>query len=129
MKIGVMTPGGGAAVGSEKKKAAAARAKVVLEALKQKLPADLRFENAPLTDVSARLSDALSMKVELTCKDPYVKAITMDFGGLTLQAALQTLSQREGTPGPWRLAVGPKAGDAETPTIAIMVGPNPGKKR
>jgi hypothetical protein len=128
MMIGVVQPAGSEA-GSGKSKAAAARAQVVLDALKQKLPADLKFENAPLDTVNARLSDALKMKVDLTCKDPAVKTLSLDFSGQTLQSALQALSKREGTAGPWRLTVGPLAGDTQTPTIAIMVGPNTGKKR
>jgi len=128
MMIGVVQPAGSGA-GSEKSKAAAARAQAVLDALKQKLPADLKFESAPLETVSARLSDALKMKVELTCKDPSVQTLTMDFGGLTLQSALQALSQREGAQGPWRLTVGPQPGDTQTPTIAIMVDPKSAKKK
>ena len=128
MMIGVVQPAGSGA-GAEKSKAAAARAQAVLDALKQTLPADLKFEGAPLETVNARLSDALKMKVELTCKDPSVKTLTMDFGGLTLQSALQALSQREGAQGPWRLTVGPRPGDPQTPTIAVMVGPRPSKKK
>jgi hypothetical protein len=128
MMIGVVQPAGRGA-GSEKSKAAAARAQVVLDALKQKLPADLKFENAPIEVVNARLSDALKMKVELACKDPNVKAITMDFGGLTLQSALQALGEQEGASGPWRLTVGPQPGDTQTPSIAIMVAPKSAKKR
>lgn len=127
VKVGVLTRGEGAAAVDKAK--AKARVQVVLDALKQPLPADLKFENAPLNVVSARLSDVLKMKVELTCKDPSVKTITMDVGGLTLQSALQSLSQRESAQGPWRLTVGPQPGDTQTPTIAIMVGPNTGKKR
>ena len=127
MMIGVVQPAGSGA-GSEKSKAAAARAQAVLDALKQTLPADLKFEGAPLETVNARLSDALKMKVELTCKDPSVKTLTMDFGGLTLQSALNALGEREGAQGPWRLTVGPLPGDTQTPTIAIMVGPKSSKK-
>jgi hypothetical protein len=128
MMIGVVQPAGRGA-GSEKSKAAAARAQVVLDALKQKLPADLKFENAPIEVVNARLSDALKMKVELACKDPSVKAITMDFGGLTLQFALQALGEQEGALAPWRLTVGPQPGDSQMPSIALMVAPKAVKKK
>lgn len=128
MMIGVVQPAGRGA-GAEKSKAAAARAQVVLDALKQKLPADLRFENASLEVVNARLSDVLKMKVQLMCKDPGVKTITLDFGGLTLQSALQALGEQGVAQGPWRLTIGPPAGDTQTPTIAIMIDPKSARKK
>ena len=127
VKVGVLMRAEGAA--SADKTKAKARAQVVLDALKQKLPADLKFENAPLADVNARLSEALKMKVELSSKDPAVKTISLDFGGLTLQSALQALGEQEGAKGPWRLTIGPEQGDTQTPTIAIMVGPKSSKKK
>jgi hypothetical protein len=109
---------------------ASARAQVVLNALKQKLPADLRFENAPLGEVSKRLSEVLRMNVQLGCKDPGVQTLTMDFSNLTLQAALQAIGEREVRPeAAWRVTIGPLPGDTQTPTIAIMVGPKAGKKK
>ena len=127
VKVGVVVRGErGATVDKTKAKA---RAQVVLDALKQKLPADLKFENAPLADVNARLSEALKMKVELSSRDPGVKTISLDFGGLTLQSALQALGEQEGAKGPWRLTIGPEQGDTQTPTIAIMVGPKSSKKK
>ena len=126
-KVGVVMRGErGATVDKTKAKA---RAQVVLDALKQKLPADLKFENAPLADVYARLSEALKMKVELSSWDPGVKTISLDFGGLTLQSALQALGEQEGAKAPWRLTIGPDQGDTQTPTIAIMVGPKSSKKK
>jgi hypothetical protein len=84
----------GAAVDKEK---ASARAQVVLNALKQKLPADMTFENAPLGEVSKRLSEVLKMNVQISCKNPGVQTLTMDFGNLTLQAALQAIGVRLGS--------------------------------
>jgi hypothetical protein len=128
MMVGVVQPAGRGA-GSEKSKAAATRAQEVLDALKQKLPADLKFENAPFDVVNARLSEALKMKVALECKDPGVKTVTLDFSNRTLQSALQALGQQEGAKGPWRLTIGPQPGDTQTPSIAIMVGPGAAKKK
>jgi len=109
---------------------ASARAKIVLNALKQKLPADLKFENAPLSEIGRRLSEVLEMNVELSCKDPNVRTLTMDFGNLTLQSALQSIAEREvGSQAAWRLTIGPPPGDTQTPTIAIMVGPRTAKKK
>jgi hypothetical protein len=102
---------------------ASARAQVVLNALKQKLPADMRFENAPLGEVNKRLSEALKLNVQLGCKDPGVQTLTMDFSNLTLQAALQAIGEREvRREAAWRVTIGPMPGDTQTPTIAIMVG-------
>jgi hypothetical protein len=116
----------GAAVDKEK---ASARAQVVLNALKQKLPADMTFENAPLGEVSKRLSEVLKMNVQISCKNPGVQTLTMDFGNLTLQAALQAIGEREVRPeAAWRVTIGPLPGDTQTPTIAIMVGPKAVKK-
>jgi hypothetical protein len=109
---------------------ASARAQVVLSALKQKLPADLRFESAPLGEVSKRLSEALHMTIELSCKDRGVQTLTMDFGNLSLQSALQAIGARETRPqAAWRVTIGPLPGDTETPSIAIMVGPRAGQKK
>jgi hypothetical protein len=117
----------GAAVDKDK---ASARAQVVLNALKQKLPADMTFENAPLGEISKRLSDVLRMNVQLGCKDPGVQTLTMDFSNLTLQSALQAIAAQEDRPkAAWQLMIGPLPGDTQTPSIAIMVGPKGQKKR
>ena len=41
-------------------RAKVANTQVVLNALKQKLPADMKFDNAPIDEVSKRLSKALN---------------------------------------------------------------------
>jgi len=127
LMIGVVAPSG-SGLGAAKGKAAAARTQIVLDALKQKLPAGLDFQNAPFDVVNARLSEVLKMKVELVCMHPSVKTITLDFGGRTLQSALQALGQQKDAKGSWRLTIGPQAGDTQTPSIAIMVGPKSAKK-
>ena len=124
--VGVVNEG--RAIGADKGKASA-RAQVVLNALKHKLPADMKFENAPLDEVSRRLSEATGLTVKLTCKDPDVQTLTMDVSNLTLQSALQAMVEQEVRPkAVWRLTVGPLPGDTQTPSIAIMVGPRPAKK-
>jgi hypothetical protein len=108
----------------------AARANSALEVLKQKLPADLKFDNAPLDEVNKRLSEALNREVHLSCKDPDVRTLTMDFSNLTLQAVLQAMGDQEVRPkAAWRLVIGPLPGDTQTPSIAIMVGPKPARKK
>jgi hypothetical protein len=116
--------------GPGKDRAKVASTQVVLNALKQKLPADMKFENAPLGEVGKRLSEALNLNVQLACKDASVQTLTMDFGNLTLQEALRALGERETRPeAAWRLTIGPLPGDTETPSIAIMVGSRPAKKK
>ena len=106
-----------------------ARTQVVLDTLKQKLPADMRFEGAPLDQVSARLGEALGLPVRLTCKDPTVRTLTIDLGGQTLQSALKLLAERETQPGAvWQVMIGPPPGDPKSPTVGIMVSPKGVKK-
>jgi type II secretory pathway component GspD/PulD (secretin) len=127
VKVGVVMRGErGAAVD---KTAAKARAQVVLAAFKQKLPSDMNFENAPLDVVNKRLSEALNMNVQLTCKDATVQTLTLDFSDRTLQEALKSLGEQEVRPNAaWRMTIGPFPGDTQTPSIAIMVGPKTVKK-
>jgi len=107
----------------------AAAAQAALKAVKQPLPADMKFENAPLDVVNRRLSEALNRSVELTCKDPSVQTLTMDFSNRTLQEALKSLGEQEVRPNAaWRLTIGPLPGDTQTPSLAIMVGPKTVKK-
>jgi hypothetical protein len=115
-------------VASVDKDKASARAQVVLKAFKQKLPSDMKFENAPLDTVNKRLSEALNMNVQLACKDAGVQTLTMDFSNRTLQEALTSLGEQEVRPNAaWRMTIGPLPGDTQTPTIAIMVGPKTAK--
>ena len=108
----------------------AAKAGSALTALKHTLPADMKFDNAPLDVVSKRLSEALGREIKLSCPVPGVAPLTADFGGLTLQEALKVIGETAPRPkGAWRLVVGPQPGDSQTPTIAIMVGPTPAKKK
>lgn len=98
-------------------------AQAVVDAFRRELPPGLRFENAPLAEVGRRLSDVLGMAVRLTCRDPSVTTLTMDFSGLTLQSALQQIGDREERPkASWQLIVGPAPG-AKAPQIAVAVGP------
>jgi hypothetical protein len=106
------------------------RTKPALAALKQTLPADMKFDNAPLDEVSTRLSDAIGLTAKLSSTDPEVKTLTADLGGLTLQGALKAIGEgAAGLRGGWRLTIGPPAGDDQSPTIAIMVGSRPAKKK
>jgi hypothetical protein len=114
---------------SEDRAKGTAAAQAALKALKQPLPADLKFENAPLDVVNKRLSEALDRSVELTCKDPSVQTLTMDFSNRTLQEALKAIGEQEVRPNAaWRLTIGPLPGDTQAPSIAIMVGPKTVKK-
>lgn len=107
----------------------AAAAQAALKAVKQPLPAGMKFENAPFDVVNKRLSEALNRSVELTCMDPSVQTLTMDFSNRTLQEALKSLGEQEVRPNAaWRLTIGPVPGDTQTPSLAIMVGPKTVKK-
>ena len=120
----------GTAGTTEQSKAKLKRTQIVLDAMKQKLPADMKFENAALDAVSKRLSEALSLRVQLTCKDPSVQTLTMDFSNLTLYSAVQAIATQEDRPkAAWQLMIGPLPGDTQTPSIAIMIGPKGQKKR
>lgn len=107
----------------------AAAAQAALKAVKQPLPADMKFEHAPLDVVNKRLSEALNRSVELTCTDASVRTLTMDFSNRTLQEALKSLGEQEGWPNAaWSMTIGPLPGDTQTIGFAIMVGPKTVKK-
>jgi len=96
----------------------------ILEAFKRKLPSDMKFDNAPLEEVSRRLTESVGLPVKLVCKNPDVKTLTMDLSGLTLASALEAIGEAEDRPkASWQLTVGPAPGDSKSGGIAIMVGP------
>jgi hypothetical protein len=99
------------------------RTQSIMKALDQPLPADMRFENAPLEIVSKRLTEALGIPLRLSCKDPAVKTLTVDLGRLTLRSAMQAIASQEPRPkAAWQIMIGPMPGDPQT-TFGIMVGP------
>ena len=103
--------------------------KAILEAFKRTLPGDMKFDNAPLEEVSRRLTASVGLPVRLVCKDPDVKTLTMDLSGLTLASALEAIGEAEGRPSAsWYLTAGPAYGDSKSGGIAIMVGPTKVKK-
>jgi hypothetical protein len=98
----------------------------VKAALSQKLPADMKFENTPLTTASERLSAALGLQLTITSEDPAVQTLTADLGNHTLQSGLRLLSEQAGAGKPWRMAIKSRtAGDDEAPALYIVFG---GKK-
>ena len=79
--------------------------------------------------MSRRFGEAIGLTVKLTSTDSEVETLTADLGGLTLQEALKVMGEdAAGSKGAWRLTIGPLAGDTQTLTIAIMVGPKTVKK-
>jgi len=97
--------------------------------LKQPLPAGMKFENAPLADVSARLSEAVGLKVELTSSDPSLRTLTADFSNQTLLEALKGVFPPGERPAySWRLLVASRDADAESPSIMLGIKVD-GKKR
>jgi hypothetical protein len=88
--------------------------------LKQPLPQGMKFENASLADVSARLSEALKSQVEIGCNDPAVQTVTADVSGMTVMAALNLLTdqpQKRATI--WRLTI--RGADGQTRTVRLMI--------
>jgi len=100
------------------------------EALKQPLPAGMTFENAPLSEVSARLSDALGLTVILASANPALRTVTADFSKKTLMTALQDLGSSGTNPPPLRLTVSyPRTpGGPVSPSIMIGLKFDPKKK-
>ena len=111
-------------------KAATPEGQAILEAFKRKLPGDMKFDNAPLEEVSRRLTESVGLPVKLSCRDPDVKTLSIDFGNLTLASALEAIGEREERPkASWQLVVGPVPGGSKSGGIAIMVGPRAIKKQ
>ena len=105
------------------------RAQGVVDRLKQKLPADMTFENTPIEQVNARLSEALGLPVRLSCKDPTVQTLTIDLSNQTLQTGLMMIAQQQKQPAAaWQLMIGPPPGDPKSPAFGVMVAPRPAAK-
>lgn len=92
------------------------------------LPAGLKFENASIPTVSARLSEATRMQIAISCDDPAVQTITADVGGMTVQKALGAIMDREQKRGTtWRITF--TGTDGQKPSsFAIMVARGKAKK-
>jgi type II secretory pathway component GspD/PulD (secretin) len=95
------------------------------EALSRKLPADMKFENAPLAEVGERLGAALGLTLTITSEKQDVLTLTADLGGHTLQTGLRLLSEQVGFDQALRI-VGRAPADGEGgPAIAIKFGGKP----
>lgn len=88
-------------------------------ALKQRLPAGMTFEDSPLADVSARLSDALDLKVELISDDPHLRTLTADFSNQTLIEAIKRVFPPGDRAYSWRIAMSPSGTDAKSPSFML----------
>ena len=64
--------------------------------LKQPLPPGMKFENAALETVSARLTEALKTQITISNADNAAQTVTADFSNLTLQAAIKVLLEQSG---------------------------------
>jgi len=92
-------------------------------ALSQQLPADMKFENAPLTIVSERLSAALGLQVTITNADRAVQTLTADLSNHTLQSGLNVLAIQAGNGQPWRIGITDQSAEGgQGPSIHIMFG-------
>ena len=110
---------------SEKANAAMAR---IQSALKQPLPAGMKFENAPLSEVASRLSAALDLKIELTSDDPNLRTLTADFSSQTLLEALKGVFPPGERAYAWRVGImTPGAGD-KSPMIMLGIKADAKKK-
>ena len=91
-----------------------------LKLLRQSLPADMKFTNAPLATVSERLSQALGIRVVLSSDDPALQSVTIDFSQTTLEAGLKKLSALAS--GQYRLTVRLGADSSgKEPSFSIMI--------
>jgi hypothetical protein len=90
-------------------------------AMSKELPADMKFENAPLSAVSQRLSAALGLELTLTSEDKAVQAITADLSHHTLQSGLKLLGEQAGGSHPMRMVIkAPTGPGSDSPPISIM---------
>jgi hypothetical protein len=89
-------------------------------ALRRTLPADMKFDNAPLTVVSQRLTEALGIRITIACDDPAKQTLTLDLGNQTLMSGLKNLGSAGGTETVWRLTLDRDASGTEGPAIRIM---------
>jgi hypothetical protein len=117
--------GTGADPKSEKARETTARLQA---ALKRTLPAGMKFENTPLADVSARLSDALDLKIELTSSDPNLRTLTADFSSQTLMDALKGAFPPGDRSYSWRIAISTRDADSKSPVIMLGIKADAKKK-
>ena len=109
---------------SEKARAIADRLQA---SFKRTLPDGMKFENTPLAEVSARLSAALDLKIELTSADPNRSTLTADFSHKSLLDALKGAFPPGDHANTWRIAISARDGDSKSPTI--MLGIKAGTKK
>ncbi len=102
----------------------------LLELLKKPLPPDMKFENAPLAQVSERLSEALGIQIVLSTKDPALQTVTVDFSQMSLQDGLKRLVESSSGQHRFEMRIGMRRTDKDvSPTIVIAIGkPGPVKK-
>lgn len=101
----------------------------IIELLNKPLPAGMKFESAPLDEVSERLSQALGIKVVLSAKDPGLQRVTFDFSTGTLADGLRKLAATADSAAQFRvgltLDVDP---DGKGPRKAVMISIAPRAK-
>jgi len=102
----------------------------LLALMKQPLPAGMKFENALLTTVSERISQALGAEIALSSTDPAMQRLTIDLSGRSLEAGLRELAA-SGT-GDYRLGLMTKpdpTGKTQSPSIMIRIRKPPAAKK
>jgi hypothetical protein len=100
-------------------------------ALNKTLPADMKFENTPLTVVSQRLSDVLGVRLTITNEDASRQTLTADLGNQSLERWLKSLDRTEDTRVVWRVRVSRlDAAGPDRPEVGIMfvMKPRPPRK-
>jgi type II secretory pathway component GspD/PulD (secretin) len=99
-----------------------AMANRLVELLGKPLPADMKFENAPLAKVSERISQALGVKVVLSVKDPGLQTVTIDLSNTTLKAGLRKLSEMVSGDGKVRVGLSIEVDpDGKSPSRVVMI--------
>jgi hypothetical protein len=123
--VGVSTPGQPVFATVEQKKLLMER---IQASLKRPLPSGMTFENATLGEVSAKLSEALDLKVELTSSDPALRTLTADFSNQTLLDALKRVFPQGESAYSWRMVAASRDGHFKSASIMLGIKVDAKKK-
>lgn len=112
-------------------KAGQENAAPVLKALSTKLPDDLVFTNATLTEVSARLSTALGLHITMEADGTAPHTLTANLSGHTLQTALKIVVDSVKADGKGAVSLTVRLGKDSDPLpwFGLKIATGPPKKK